>query len=155
MTIILAVVLALGGAVLLLNAIRMSCGLSKVVPQAHRGKWLTLVFLMYFFVVGYLGFILVLLAKIPFPVEALVGLVFMGGALFVLGIISLSRSTIVELHGFNENLEQIVVERTRELATANQSLMISERQLIKQKDFLETVLPDELYRQLNICCSRC
>ncbi len=140
MMIIFAVVLALGGAVLLLTAIRMSYGVAKIVPQDHRGKWRTLVFLMYFFVVGYLGFIFVLLAEMRFPVEALVGLVFLGGACFVLGIISLSRHAIIELHGLNEKLEQIVAERTRELAAANESLKISEKQLIKQKNFLETVL---------------
>lgn len=138
--IILAAVLALLGAVLLLAAIWMSYGVSKIVPHDHRGKWQGLVFLMYCFVAGYLGFTVILLTKIPFPVEALVGLVFMGGALFVLGIINLSRHTIVELHRLNENLERIVGERTHELATANQSLTISEKQLIKQKNFLETIL---------------
>lgn len=140
MMILVAVALVLGGAVLLLIAIRMSYGVSEIVPQGHRGKWQGLVFLMYCFVAGYVGYIVVLITQIPFPVEALVGLVFLGGALFVLGIISLSRHSLGELHRLNENLERMVSDRTRELAAANQSLTVSEGQLGKQKAFLETVL---------------
>ena len=138
--ILLAAVLALGGAAILLAAIGMSYGVSKIVPDDHRRKWQVLVFLMYSFVAGYLCFTVILLTEIKFPVEVLVGLVFMGGALFVLGIIGLSRRTIIELHGLNENLEKKVAERTNELASANDSLRVSEKLLIKQKSFLETVL---------------
>ena len=140
MMIFVAVALALGGAVLLLMAIRMSYGVSKIVPHGHRGKWQGLVFLIYCFVAGYVGYIIVLISQFPFPVEALVGSVFISGALFVLGIISLSRHSLGELHRLNENLERMVSDRTRELADANQSLTASEGQLGKQKVFLETVL---------------
>ena len=113
---IIAVALALGGAVLLLAAIRMSYGVSKIVPPGHRVKWQWLVVLMYSFVAGYLGFIVILITKSPFPVELLVGLVFIGGALFVLGIVGLSRHTIRELFRVNESLERRVLERTQDLA---------------------------------------
>jgi signal transduction histidine kinase/CheY-like chemotaxis protein len=138
--IILAAVLALGGAIILLATIRKSVGVAKIVPLVHQGKWRLLTFLMYFFVFGYLCFTIVVTTDLVFPIEILVGLVFFGGALFVLLVINLSGRAIADLHGLNANLEKKVAERTAELAATNDSLLASEKQLQKQKDFLETVL---------------
>lgn len=138
--IILAAILALGGAIILLAAIRISNTVAKIVPSAHQGKWRLLIFLMYFFVFGYLCFTAVVITDNAFPIEILVGLVFFCGALFVLLIINFSSRTIADLHGLNADLEKKVEVRTAELAATNDSLLVSEKQLQKQKDFLETVL---------------
>ena len=139
-TTILAVLFALAGAAILAASILISRGMLRIVPSGHRKKWLLLISLMCFFVIGYLGFTFVVVTGINFPVELLVGAVFLGGALFVLLVILLSRQTITELHSLNANLEKKVSDRTAQLAATNDSLLASERKLHGQKVFLETVL---------------
>ncbi|KAB2888292.1 MAG: response regulator [Desulfobulbaceae bacterium] len=136
----LAVLFALAGAAILATSILISRGMLRILPSGQRGKWLLLISLMCFFIVGYLGFTFVVVTGIDFPVELLVGSVFLGGALFVLLVIHLSKRTILELHSLNTNLERKVSDRTAQLAASNQSLLASERSLHGQKVFLETVL---------------
>ena len=94
----------------------------KRVPEELRRRWHTIVYLMYFFFVGYIFFDFILLIDLKFPVELVTGAVFFGGAIFVYIVIKLSQHTITrvqetqqELKALNESLEQRVAERTREL----------------------------------------
>jgi len=72
--------------------------------------------------VGYLGFIFLQLTNCPFPLELLVGAVFMGGAFFVFLVINLSRHSIDLLRDLNDNLERQVAQRTKELVESNYAL---------------------------------
>ena len=110
------------GACFLLAAMRTSALVYRGVPPALRGRWLTLTGLICFFVAGYLAFIFLQLTEFRFPVELLVGAVFMGGAFFVFLVINLARYTIGSLREMNDNLEQIVGRRTAALTHANREL---------------------------------
>ncbi|MBU4153093.1 MAG: hypothetical protein KKD63_09450, partial [Proteobacteria bacterium] len=123
------------GAGFLLVSILISKGVYSMVPKGLHAKWLTLTGLMCFFLIGYLGFIIIQHTNIPFPVELLVGAVFMGGAFFVFLVINLSKHTIVKLRNLNDNLEHIVARRTTDLVSANQTLQqeIIEREQTEAK----------------------
>ena len=97
----------------------------KRVPDELRGRWHIIVYLMYFFFVGYIFFDFILLIDLKLPVELVTGAVFFGGAIFVYIVINLAQHTITkvqeteqELKVLNESLEQRVAERTRELNSA-------------------------------------
>ena len=91
--------------------------------------------LMCFFFVGYFGYIGLQLTELAFPLELLVGGIFLGGAIFVLLIINLSKLTISQLSDFNVQLENNVKARTSELTKANDQLKqeILERNMAQKK----------------------
>lgn len=119
----------------MLVSILISKGVYRIVPKGLHVKWLVLTGLMCFFFTGYLGFIVIQHTNIPFPLELLVGAVFMGGAFFVFLVINLSKNTIAKLRDLNDNLEQIVTQRTSDLVRTNQDLQkeIVEREQAEAK----------------------
>jgi len=125
------------GAAFLLASMLSSRGVYRMVPTSLRGKWLTLTGLICFFLAGYLGFIVLQHTNIPFPLELLVGAVFMGGAFFVFLVINLSKHTIVKLRDLNNNLEQIVAQRTADLVRSNQDLLAEINQHKRTESMLQ------------------
>lgn len=112
------------------------------VPPGLKRRWLIMVFLMLFFLAGYLSFFVVLTSSITLPTEVITGPVFLAGAIFVFIVISLTRDTVdriksteEDLRLLNESLEQRVVKRTQELQ--------------RSREFLRTVL-DSLNDQVII-----
>lgn len=69
----------------------------KRVPPELRGRWLTIIYLISFFLVGYIFFDVVLISDLSFPVEIVTGGVFFGGAIFVYLVINLSQITITKI----------------------------------------------------------
>jgi PAS domain S-box-containing protein len=59
-----------------------------------RKKWLVILNLIWFFLLAYLFFDIVLIYKLPFPVELVTGSVFLGGACFVYMIVKIAQGTI-------------------------------------------------------------
>jgi diguanylate cyclase (GGDEF)-like protein/PAS domain S-box-containing protein len=119
---ILSVVLVIIGAAFIFASFLPAQKTWKKVPEELRKRWLVIVYLMRFFLVGYIFFDIVLLSDLRFPVELVTGGVFFGGAIFVFIVINLAQNTITkvqekeqELEELNETLEQRVVQRTREL----------------------------------------
>jgi diguanylate cyclase (GGDEF)-like protein/PAS domain S-box-containing protein len=130
---ILSIILIFVGAVFLFLSVSPARAAWKNAPGVMRAKWLVIVYLISFFLVGYLFFDLVLIKDLTFPTEFITGTVFIGGAVFVFIIINLSRTTITrmkeaeqDLVSLNETLEQRVAGRTRELQQSH--------------DFVKTVL---------------
>ena len=119
---ILSTIMVFLGACFLFASMVTSKGVYRTVPIPLRGRWLTLTGLICFFLIGYVAFIVIQLTDILFPLELLVGAVFMGGAFFVFIVINLSKYTIDKLRDVNDNLEQIVSRRTADLLRTNQDL---------------------------------
>ncbi len=130
---IISTLLVFLGACFLFASMVTSKGVYRSVPAVLRGRWLTLTGLICFFLCGYAAFIVLQFSAIPFPLELLVGAVFMGGAFFVFLVINLSKYTIDKLRDVNDNLEQIVARRTADLVRSNQDLHaeIMERELVE------------------------
>ena len=76
------------GALILMVSMHNSRNLSRIVPVAFKSKWRILSLLIGLFIVGYCGYLLFQLAEIAFPLHLLISTIFLGGALFVYGIIS-------------------------------------------------------------------
>lgn len=137
---IVAALLALIGAGILSYSIKVVLNVYGLAPRNQKSGWSVLTVLIAAFVLAYLGFAAILVAGFRFPVELLVGVVFLGGALFVVLVLQLARKTITELHGLNSSLETQVQLRTAELEGSNESLRESQQRLEEYKSFLENVL---------------
>ena len=115
----LSIILVFVGAGFLLASIYFSLRLLRDVPAAFLAKWRVLIGLMLFFLGGYLVFIVGQFRQIDLPAELVTGVVFFGGALFVLLIINLTENTITtiregerQLRSARDQLEIGVAERT-------------------------------------------
>lgn len=79
----------------------------KQVPTELRGRWLTLIYLIGFFLVGYIFFNIVLISDLSFPVEIVTSGVFFAGAIFVYLIINLSRTTIFKIGDIEADFQDL------------------------------------------------
>ncbi len=136
---VLMIMVAAGAAILIVS-VYLTRRLHHIVPPSLQPKWLILTFLICFFVIGYCGYLLIQFEKINFPLEILISTVFLGGSLFVYGIISLTHYTLYELKNLNDHLEEEVGRRTQQLGDLNQSLLESKQELARQNIFLSSVI---------------
>jgi two-component system cell cycle sensor histidine kinase/response regulator CckA len=74
------------------------------VPSPLRGRWRWMTGLMLFFLFGYLFLVVILIAHLSLPTELITGPVFLGGAVFVFIVISLTRDTIKGMKAAEEKL---------------------------------------------------
>lgn len=95
------------GAVFLLLSILLALKTRRLVPEELQQKWLAIIYLMHFFFIGYISFVLLLHLRLAIPLELLAGVVFCGGALFVLLVVNLNQTTIIRI----KEMEEIRVER--------------------------------------------
>lgn len=91
---ILSVLMILIGAAFLFLSFSPAMKIWKNVSGRVRRKWLIILYLMGFFILGYLSFDIILISNLPFPLELVTGGVFLGGAIFVYIIINISLSTV-------------------------------------------------------------
>ncbi|MBU0728766.1 MAG: response regulator [Proteobacteria bacterium] len=117
------------GTIFLAASIKKGLRVRRLAPHTHQQSWLIITLLMFFFVACYIAFVTLLVADIPFPLESITGLVFLGGAFFVFLIINMSESTIHtinesenRLRFANDTLETRVLERTKEINATNTTL---------------------------------
>ena len=128
------------GALILMVSVRHSRQLFSLLPTTLQSKWRILTFLIGLFIVGYGGYLLVQFIQIDFPLQALISTIFFLGALFVYGIISLIGHTLHQLKQLNDNLEIEVHKRTEELKESNINLSHSQQELLRQNNFLHSVI---------------
>jgi PAS domain S-box-containing protein len=119
---IFSILMVLLGALFLSGAFLPARRIWRTVSGELRSKWLVLLNLMNFFLLGYLLFDVVIFFNLPIPLELMTAGVFLGGAVFVFIIINLSQNTITaqqkaeeNIKLLNDSLEQKVAERTQEL----------------------------------------
>jgi diguanylate cyclase (GGDEF)-like protein/PAS domain S-box-containing protein len=111
---ILSILMILIGAILLFLSLSPARNIGGNVSGQFRRKWLIIVYLMGFFILGYLFFDIILISNLPFPVELVTGGVFLGGAFFVYIIIHISQSTIAAQQKAEEAL-RVSEERFRRI----------------------------------------
>jgi len=144
----------------MLSAILAGQKMKRLIPDELLGRWRFMSMLMQFFLAGYLLFFIILVSNFSFPTELITAPVFLGGAIFVLIVIKLTRDTIKKvrqaeenLRLFNESLERRVSDRTRDLFLLGESLerRVSDRtrDLDQLRAFLQTVL-DGLHEEVMI-----
>lgn len=107
----ISILQVLFGAAVMLVSIIKSLRIKALVPQELQSKWLTVISLMVCFLIGYLLFVVNLLVGRTIPLELITGTIFMGGALFVYGVILISRITLEDIIQKNTSLQKEICER--------------------------------------------
>ncbi len=133
-------IMVTAGAAILIASMFTSRRLQHVVPPSLQPRWFVLTVLIGCFIIGYIGYLLIQFINISFPLEILVSVIFLGGSLFVYGIMSLTSFTLYKLKNLNDNLEDEIEKRTHQLNGLNQSLLDSKKELVRQNIFLGSVL---------------
>jgi PAS domain S-box-containing protein len=121
--------LVLTGSLFMAAAIILGQKTKRHIPHELKLRWRLMITLMYFFLAGYLSFLIILVNHIALPTEVVTGPVFLGGAFFVFIVINLTREVIRRIKAaeenlkvLNESLEQRVAERTQELQHSQEFL---------------------------------
>jgi len=125
-----AISMVLLGVVLLSAAIAGGLRLNRDVPAELRGRWLMMTRFMVFFDLGYLAFVFLIASGLNFPIELLVGLILMGGAIFVFLFVKVSEYTVLRMNSMQDEVMAAnaqLRERNRELAGE-----IREREMVSQ-----------------------
>jgi diguanylate cyclase (GGDEF)-like protein len=105
----LSITMVLIGAVILLLSFPPAIKISRNSMGRVRRKWMTIIYLMGLFIVGYLSFDIILIVNYQFPIELVTGCVFLAGAIFVFIIMNVSQGTIATL----QKTEDELFERAR------------------------------------------
>ncbi|MDZ4163676.1 MAG: HD domain-containing protein, partial [Smithellaceae bacterium] len=100
----LSILMILIGAIFLLLSFLPARNIWRNVSGPLRWKWHIILYLMGFFILGYLFYDLILISNLPFRVELVTGGVFLGGAFFVYIIINISQSTIAAQKNAEETI---------------------------------------------------
>lgn len=111
--------------------------LMRVGKDQYGSAWRSLVGLMAFFCIGYVGAAYLIWADIDSWLLLLVGIVFLLGALFVWMVVRIGLLTIQDLYEtrYSRNaLEEEVQRRTAELQAKNTVLLKSQQELARSRD---------------------
>ena len=114
----LSIILVLPGILCLVAAIIWSRRISGIIPATMETKWRAITGLMLFFLAGYVTYVAVQVTGLSFPLEIVTSSVFLGGALFVFLVITLTRTTILK-----------VLESEQRVVQVNQALLGKNREL--------------------------
>ena len=119
---ILSIILVAVGALFMFFSILFSARMLHSVPPIFLTQWKVLTGLMFFFLGGYLTFVVGQLKHFDLSTELVSGVVFLGGAVFVFLIINLTNKTIDKiregerlLRNAHDGLEVRVEQRTGQL----------------------------------------
>jgi putative nucleotidyltransferase with HDIG domain len=116
-----SVLLVLPGVLFLLAAILLSRRINRIIPATMKWKWRAMTGLMVFFLAGYIFFMVVQATGISFPLEMVTSAIFLGGALFVFLVITLTRSTILQVTASEQQVTEI-----------NQTLLVNNVELERE-----------------------
>ncbi len=97
------------GLLFLVASIKVGTKILQVVPEGLRSRWEIIVLLMFFFIAGYLAFLVFQIKNVMFPMEIITGPVFLGGAFFVFLVMSLTRMIIDRIRESEQQLKELNV----------------------------------------------
>lgn len=109
---LISILFVIPGTLFMLASLLMCTSMSKSVPGMLRSKWSAMTYLIFFFMAGYIGFLVIQLRDLAFPLELLTSAVFLGGAFFVFLVMRLTSVTIRK-----------VEESEREISRVNKTLV--------------------------------
>ena len=101
-----SVLLVLPGSMFMLACLVMCISMSRRVPENLKGKWSTMTNLILFFIVGYIGFVVIQLWNLSFPLGLLTSFVFLGGAVYVFLVMRLTETTIRNIEESKERVRE-------------------------------------------------
>lgn len=135
------------GIALLSGAIVGGMRLKREVPTELRGRWLLMTLFMIVFDLAYLVFVILIAGGLNFPLELLVGLILMGGAVFVYLFVKVSSYTVRRMNAMQEEAvvaNSQLLERNRELAGEVREREAVSQELRKSKVRLENVFNNSI-----------
>ena len=106
----ISIVLVLIGTCVMVTSILTSLKINKIVTSEISRKWAIITSLMVSFLLGYSAFLFLQFRNIEKYLELLTGLVFLGGALFVLLVMRLIQNTLILMNKASQTLEDKVIE---------------------------------------------
>lgn len=107
---VISSLLVLLGAIFMIAAITQGRKIRAEVPAELQRKWRIIITFMLFFLTGYLLFTAVLLGNLELPHELVTSPIFLGGAIFVFIMVSLTRSTITRMKRDEQEIRRLNVE---------------------------------------------
>ena len=147
----ISIISVIVGLFVMVISILISLTINKVVIQEIRREWAIITSLMASFLIGYSAFLFLQYRKIENYHELITGLVFLGGALFVLLVMRLMQSTLILMNSTSRSLEDKMIEyrkvseKLRESRASLESIFNNAIPLcITNKDF-EIVRANEAY----------
>lgn len=124
----ISIFIVLPGILFLLASVIMSMRTHKNVPDLLRGRWLVMTYLIFFFLIGYVAYLVIQLAELKFPLELVTSTVFLGGSIFVFLVITLTQVTIrkvkegeQQVSDANEELRRNNIELKQEVTARRQA----------------------------------
>lgn len=118
------------GTLCMIASLVMGTVMRRGVPAILRSKWSAMTFLILFFMVGYMAFLVIQLRRITFPLEILTSTVFLGGAIFVLLVMRLTKVTIAKVSESEKKISEvntILIVKNRELETEIEARRVAEK----------------------------
>ena len=105
-----SIILVLIGLWVMAISVLISLKINKVVTPEIRQKWILITSLMVSFLLGYSAFLFLQFLNIEKYLEIITGIVFFGGALFVLLVMRLIQNTLILMNKASQSLEDKVIE---------------------------------------------
>ncbi len=142
-----AIIMVLLGIALLSAAIAGGVRLNRDVPAELRRRWRLMTVFMVFFDLAYLAFVFLIASGINFPLELLVGLILVGGAIFVYLFVKVSGYTVLRMNtmqGETERANAQLRERNLELAGEIRERESVSQELRRSKIQLENVFNNSI-----------
>ncbi|MFP3982096.1 MAG: HD-GYP domain-containing protein [Desulfurivibrionaceae bacterium] len=120
---LLSILLVLPGVLFMLASLVKCIYMNRTLPDILRGKWSAMTYLIFFFLIGYLLFILIQILELRFPLELLTSVVFLGGSIFVFLVIRLTGITI-----------NTILEKEVEISDINKTLTATNARLEEENE---------------------
>ncbi len=103
---LIAILLLVLGAAVMSFAVARGRKVGGLVPAELKRRWRAIIGLMFFFLAGYFGLIAVMMKWVACSIEVITGVVFLGGAVYVLIVMDLVRDTVAKMQSSEESLQE-------------------------------------------------
>ena len=127
----MSIFMVITGLCFMLFAVRISLSVNKIADQATRRKWNVITGLMILFILGYSAFLFFQFHSMEKYLELITGIVFLGGALFVMLVMGVIQNTLFLMNSATRILKKqmrehkLVFEELRESKATMDSIFNS------------------------------